>query len=255
MSKYKVFETRTISSESFSEIVKSAVEDWRTYALAILKDLENIPRKEMRLLGYFALIESIAQDVANYPERENQKAFTEFVLKYQTVCSFLKDVDPITLFYRVEHNINQQSSLDNFIDGSVYSPNDKIIRDKAKEIELTLKTVFGEEKSKRYINNHRYIDLLYRLRCKLSHEFSSSHIAMSKDAKEPYYMCCSRYYLKDAKIIQDDVWTFNIPIEFIKSLCENCISNYLDECLQTNRLPLPNNTLNRFCELSWYPKP
>lgn len=78
---------------------------------------------------------------------------------------------------------------------------------------------------------------------------------MSKDAKEPYYMCCSRYYLKDVKIIQDDVWTFNIPIEFIKSLCENCISNYLDECLQTNRLPLPNNTLNRFCELSWYPKP
>ena len=255
MSKYKVFETQAISKENFTEIVKTSVEDWRNYAMNIIKDSVNILSKELRLLCYFSLIECVAQDIANYPERENQKAFVDFVLKYQTVYSFLEDPDPITLFYRVEQHIGQQCSLNNFIDGSVYSPNDQIIREKAKEIEISLKSVLGEEKTKKYIKNHRYIDLLYRLRCKLSHEFSSSHIAISKNIKEPYYMCCSRYYLKDEKIVEDDVWTFNIPVEFVKTLCENCINNYLDECLQNKRLPLPNNTMNRFCELSWYPKP
>ncbi len=255
MSKYKVFETRTISNEDFTEVIKNSVEDWRTYAMNIIKDCEKISSKELRLLCYFSLIECVAQDVANYPERKNQKTFTEFVLKYQNAYSFLEEIDPITLFYRTEQYIGQILSLDNLVDGGVYSPNDQIIREKVKEIEIALITALGEEKTKTYLNNHRYVDLLYRLRCKLSHEFSSSHIAISKNIKEPYYMCCSRYYLKDKKLVKDDVWTFNITLEFVKTLCENCINNYLDECLNANSVPLPNNTMNRFCELSWYPKP
>lgn len=254
MNDYKEFETQSILHQPFAEIVNASIEDLRNFFTKIIDTVENIDSKPIKLLTYFSLIESIAQDVANYPLREQHIAFTNFVLKYQNSYTYLEDVDPVSLYYRTETYIGKEFNLNNLDDGMKYLPTHEIICKTTQKLKQKLISALGIERAKSYFQQHRYVDLLYRMRCGLSHEFSSSHIALSTIMQEPYYQNCSRYYLKNKKIFQDNVWKLNIPTTFIKKLCENCIENYLNECMINNTMPLPNNAMIRFCELSWYNK-
>lgn len=230
-----------------------------------LADLEKLPvgaegfkaefavqRLGTRIVGADFLIESIAQDVADYPDKQQQKTFVHFVLKYQSLYSYLETVDPITLFYHSEKEIGDKVNLNDFIDGSVYEPQDKFIRDKADSIKEALCDTLGVQNADKMVGKHRYVDLLYRLRCRVSHEFSHSHISINTFHKEPYYMSYNRTYVSKGKIVRDDVWQLQIPTQFVKDLCANCINNYLDECIKENVLPTANDSMERFCELSWY---
>lgn len=252
MGENKIFEMRAICDVEKSEFIKASVADYRIYVDNVIAQLESIEDRAVRMLCYFSLIECIAQDVADYPDKQQQKTFVDFVLKYQSLYSYLEAIDPVTLFYHLEKEIGDKVNLDDFVDGSVYEPQDKFIRDKADSIKETLRDAFGVQVANKMVEKHRYVDLLYRLRCRVSHEFSHSHISVNVFHKEPYYMSCSRTYVSEGKIVRDDVWQLNIPTQFLKNLCANCINNYLDECIKENVLPTANNSMERFCELSWY---
>lgn len=252
MGENKIFEMRAINDADKREFVKESVDDYRKYVDNVIFQLESVEDRAVRLLCYFSLIESIAQDVANYPDKQQQKTFVDFVLKYQSLYSYLEAVDPVTLFYHSEKEISDKVNLNDFIDGNVYEPQEKFIRDKADSIKGVLCDSFGAQNADKMVGKHRYVDLLYRLRCRVSHEFSHSHVSINTFHKEPYYMNCNRTYVSKGKIVQDDVWQLHIPMQFVKNLCVNCINNYLDECIKDNVLPTANDSMDRRCELSWY---
>lgn len=146
-----------------ADLVNDTVNDWRKYLNEVIDQLENVLSKQVRLLCYFLLMESIAQDIAHYPDRGQQKTFIDFVLKYQTMYSYLELIDPVTFFYHVEKYFDNAVDLSDFIEGSNYRPKDRLIRDKAVLIREALSEIVGEEKAHNIANKHRYVDLLYRL--------------------------------------------------------------------------------------------
>lgn len=254
MSQGKVFEMRAINDLTKDEFIITSIEDWRKYANQIMDDVEKVKFKQIKLLCYFSIIDSIAQDIVNYSSNKQQEIFTDFILKYQKGYDYLKLVDPITLFYHFEEELKDQLSLNDLIDGRIYNFNDGIIRQLYNRIYRILVNKNGKDQVNKNIKKHRYVDLLYRLRCKVSHEFSSDHTTKVDKFFKPYYINCNRTYLNVDRIIEDNVWELVFPIKFIKELCLNCINNYLDDCQKQKNLPLQNDVLNRMSRLSWYEK-
>ena len=140
---------------------------------------------------------------------------------FQNKYDFLEAVDPITLFYRVEDIIAPKVNLHNLVDGEIYFPKSKRISDKVLEIETELITKNGKEYADKKLKEHRYVDLLYRMRCRLSHEFSAPHISFSKVINEPSYINCSRQYVSNGRLVNDAVWQLRFPVGFVKDLCLN----------------------------------
>lgn len=249
----KIFEMKAINELTKDEFIQKSIDDWRNYANNIIEEVQNVKFKQIKLLSYFSIVESIAQDMANYPKMKQQKAFTDFVLKYQKGYDFLSFTDPITLYYRFEEELKEDVSLDEYLDdGGIYHFNCEALNKLIEKIRNTLLKTKSQDSINKIMLQHRYVDLLYRLRCKVSHEFSDNHISDFDVLLMPYYINCSRIYLKDNKIVNDEVWELRMPIRFIKELCLNCINNYLDECQKNKELPLENDTLNRKSQLSWY---
>ena len=236
------------------EIVKHSVNQYRKYVYSIFHQLDDIEPVIIKELCYFSIMESIAQDIQNYPTKRLQDVFTEFILKYQNRYDFLELLEPVTLFYRKEEELSKYINLDCITDGGIYFPEDNVIRHMANEIESVVneKLNYKGEKANKLLKNHRYVDLLYRLRCRLSHEFCESGTTESQFHDIPYYMNSYRMYVKDERIVSDNVWTMQVPVIFLKNLCINCIDNYLDDCVENVLLPIKNNNLDRICELSWY---
>lgn len=197
-------------------------------------------------------MERMVQEYDNYPQRCLQESFTKFVIQFQDKYDFLEKTDPITLFYRVEDVISSKITLEDMVDGEMYLPRSQIILDKAKEMRNELIRQKDEEYANKKMKEHRYVDLLYRMRCRVSHEFSALHISFSQVINEPTYIKCSRQYMKKGQLASDGVWQLRFPISFVRDLCLNCFENYLEYCLKKHISPNKNNGLDRFCELSWY---
>lgn len=253
MKKEKVFEIRAINNLTKDEFIQFAIDDWRNYVMKIIEEVDTVEFEQIKLLSYFSIMESIAQDIANYPLHDQQHAFKDFVLKYQKGYDFLEYVDPITLFYHCEEDIKEEITLECLDDETIYYFDDEKIRDVNDKIYSILVRLKGEQSTNKIIEKHRFVSLLYRIRCQVSHEFSNAYTTKRSDTK-PYYYSCSRYYLLNDKVVNDDVWKLRIPVNLVKELCLNCIENYLDECQKNGRIPLENNGLSRKCLLSWHIK-
>lgn len=146
MEKEEVFEVRAISDEEMKNFIKESVDEYRKYVETVIDRVENVNDRAVKLRCYFLLIESIAQDVANYPIGQQQKTFVDFVLKHQSLYSYLENVDPVTLFYHVEEKIDKKFDLHDFVDGGVYEPKDTFIRNQANIIKDVLSNIIRRKK-------------------------------------------------------------------------------------------------------------
>ena len=253
MSNEKVFEIKSMEYKDFNEFIADSVKDIRKYMMDKISDVENIKNDQIKLLCYFSLIESMAQDEAKYPYNGQQKAFTNFVIRYQDIYDFLEFIDPVTLYYHYQDELEMEVNLYDFIDdGGIYDIRDLNIRKLMEKTKIVLLQTKQVAEVNKMIEKHRYVDLLYRFRCLVSHEFSEEHASKSKIQDIPYYINSSRFYKIGESDIKDDVWQLRIPIIFIKKLCINCVNNYLDNCLKNKKLPMSNDTFARKSKLSWY---
>lgn len=252
MSENKIWDMEVILDHKVFDYVEYSVNSWREWIAKVTNEIEKIESKEIKLLTYFSILEMMAQEYENFPSNGLQGSFAKFVLEFQDKYDFLEATDPVTLFYRVEGIVASTVNLNNLTNGEIYYPNSKIISDKVCKIKNELIKQKGNEYTAKKLKQHRYVELLYRMRCRLSHEFSAPHISFSNVIEGPSYINCSRQYVSNGRLVSNNVWQLRFPVKFVKDLCMNCFENYLDYCLR-ERIPSDkNNGLDRLCELSWY---
>ena len=252
MSESHILNEEIVLEDMPFDFVEYAVSSWREWIGRTMTELEKVQVKEIKLLSYFSIIDMMAQEYFNFPAKGLQDFFTQFVLKFQDKYNYLGLTDPVTLYYRVENVISSHLTLNSLEDGEIYYPHTTVIREKVNEINKILETTKGTEYANKKLNEHRYVDLLYRMRCRLSHEFSAHHMSCNERTREPYYINCARKFVDKSIIVEDTVWQLLFPISFVKDLCLNCFDNYLNYCLTERVPPNTNNGIGRFCELSWY---
>ena len=220
-----------------------------------IESIKVIDDKRLQLLCLFALIESLAQEYSGYSRGMEGQKFTKFVSEFQNKWDFLEQIDPVTLYYDVYEHLDDDINLDFMIDGSVYRPMEVIESEMADKIiaYLELKMIPNIDTYKR---RHTYVNLLYKLRSKLSHELSTpgSNIPLRFGESEPlpYYISVSRLYSMNGEIVQDSIWELVVPVEFIEQLLKECLKNYLKFCEESERDPFLNNKFERKFRLAWY---
>lgn len=237
------------------EYIDSRIAEVQKHYEDRIKSINKIEEKYFQLLCLFSLIDSLAQEYSNYSRGQEQKKFTIFVLKFQNKWEFLEHTDPITFYYDVQEHLDDAINLDLLTEGNVYSPSYMIKSEMTEKI-VTCLEAKGLQNIDDYKRKHRYVDLLYKMRSKLSHELSTSGSVSPMGLGEleplPYYVSVSRVYSIDEAIIEDDIWELVVPVEFIEQLLKDCLGNFLDYCKETQRDPFSNNKFERKFRLAWY---
>lgn len=255
---------------------KKCVEEVREFLTQKLNEAYSIPNTTFQTICMFAVIDCLAQEYANYPPIKAKETFCSFVLQFQNKYDFLELVEPVTLFYDYEPKIRKTikySGLYEF-DSKLFhhelevsiedlkitlepTPIVEIIQSqKAEEILSIIESQDGEKAKKVYMEKHRFISLLYKMRSKAVHELSSlggeHKWEIENNNQLPYYREVSRMYVEDKSIVSDDVYELVIPNGFIYDLTLNCIENYLDYCINQKRQPFENNiNFKRKVDIAW----
>jgi len=238
------------------EYIAKRIDDVRKFVTNQIDVIQKMNQPIHQMLVLFPLLEAFAQEYANYPNgKESSKAFVDFILRFQRSYDFLNDVDPVTLFYDCEKELDGCVNLEGFSIGSIFFPTDSKIRDKTNEILACLEKRIPEKKDI-YINRHRYINLLYRLRSKLIHEMTTPFSIINEYFEDkfdiPQYWHRSLLFPEDGVVLQKDDWTLHIPVVFIEHLALECIDGFLQFCNEKQRDPASNNKVTRKFYLSWY---
>lgn len=237
------------------EYIKSRISEIQKHYEDLIESIRKIEEKYFQLLCLFSLIDSLAQEYSNHSRGQEQRKFTNFVLEFQKKWGFLECTDPITLYYDVQEHLNNATNLDFLTEGNVYSPAHMMKSGMTEKIVACLEAK-GLQNIDEYKRKHRYIDLLYKMRSKLSHELSTSGSVTPMGLGEveplPYYVSVSRVYSIDEEIVEDDIWELVVPVEFIELLLLDCLDNYLKFCKETQRDPFSNNKFERKFRLAWY---
>lgn len=242
---------KVIVGDTAVDYIEYSVNVWKEHISKLVDAVEKIEVKEIKLLTYCSILEMMAQEYNNFPIERLQDSFAKFVLKFQNKYNFLEKSDPITLFYREEQIIGSIVNLNDLEEKVIYYSDTKIISDKLDEIKNVLIEQKGKDYTEKKLKQHRYVELLYRMRCRVTHEFSAAHV-WETEMPEVFYVHCSRGYVSKGEWVEDEVWHLKFQVNFVKDLCLNCAENYLNYCLQNRIPPNKNNGLDRFCELSWY---
>lgn len=235
-----------------TEYRKKVDTDIRAWLASRIQIIDNIPDNYFKALCYFALIENFAQEYKNYLINGSSNVFCDFILKFNSSYSFLDKYDPVTLYYDFECQLKYSFDL-SFLEPNVYHPVDQVLPySKASEMADSLKSHVKHK----YIDRHKFVNLLYSLRSKLSHELYNQHTMLEADLylldEYPYYVSCSRSYENEGILVRDEIWDLVVPVGFIKNLALECINNYLDYSLTNKNDPFENNSLNRRSTKTWY---
>ncbi|MHC1695811.1 MAG: hypothetical protein AB9835_11205 [Eubacteriales bacterium] len=234
--------------------IDSRIDEIRNYYNDRIKSAKTIDDKYFQALCLYSLIDSLAQEYSNFSEKQQSKCFIDFALKFNKRFSFLNTIDPVTLYYDVQEHLNKEVNLDNIKSGYIYNPNEIIEFGISQKIIDDLKSKIPEKEVCKYINNHKYVNLLYKMRSKLAHESITPGYIFSLKGKMslPFYISSSMYDEINGNIYVHKFWELIIPIEFIENLLRECLENYLLFCKESKKDPLSYN-IRRKCILAWYP--
>lgn len=242
------------------------IELTRDFLKKELSSIDQITNPTMQLICMFSLMDSLAQERANYPW-DSKKAFCDFVLTHQKQCDYLECVEPVTLYYRVEDLIEKSVLIPGFppekeitLSSLGYlhvQPVRRIIASaKAQEILDYIAKRKGPKFAQKKKEEHEFISLIYRMRSKAVHEMSglgeNTSFIKHLMPQEPYYHDVGRGYVLDGDIVFDDICELVIPNAFIRNILQDCVDGYLDECEKKSRFPFENNSITRKYRLSWY---
>lgn len=210
-----------------------------------LSIIDNIEDYTFKFLCIFSLLENFAQEWAGYPIDKPSEVFEDFIHKYQKTYTFLKEIDPITLFYDFENELINNFSLDYLSNGCLYTPNNLIATGESNRIREYLLSIDDSSKMLKRIEQHKYIKLLYKMRSKVSHEqcgYMWAKVSSKWNEKLPSFISVGSHNVR---------WELGFPYNFVKQLTEECIKNFLEDRKEGNIDPFNNNTDDRKFRLSW----
>jgi len=251
------------------EDVQKNVSAFREHMYEQLSVADAINDDILQIICYFSMIDCMAQEQENYPVSSDRGVFCDFVLKHVRTYNYLSEVEPVTLYYRVEDSIDmvcllegfpkeKAISLDSLGNLGYRSVKDVMATGKSKEILDYIANKQGSVQSQKYAKEHRLIDLIYRMRSKATHELNGlgeeGNLQKKQGNLEPYYFDVGRMYVEGGNVVSDDVYELVIPNAFIRTILVECIEGYLDQCLRSQRVPFSNNDITRKHRLSWYDK-
>lgn len=220
----------------------SEVENWINERMC---EADKISDWKFRLLCYYSILDAFVQEYFNYDKEHNRVNFINFIRKYQSKYSFLDEVDPVTLYYHYKKEIADTTVL-NFMD-----KDKEYLVSEIQQIPnwRNIKGLLGDNKC----NKHKYIELMYQLRNKLVHEFTTPDGVMGinlydKGKTEPYYVSCEALEGNGNFVCY---WYLTFSPQFICDLTRNVINNYLTDCKKNNCDPFKNN-ISRKMRLAWY---
>ena len=262
LEKFKVYPTFDKEKYLLQEI-----EDARNFLNNELNIIDRIEDNTLQLICIFSLIDCLAQEYYNYPNRESKQAFCDFVIKYQKQCDYLEQIEPVTLYYRVEDCIDTKVMIDGFPPEKEVSlenlgwldavlVKDILKSNKSEEISNYLKRKYSEGSVENVLHEHKLISLIYRMRSKAVHEMSGLGESFMKMIdvfpNEPYYRDVSRLYVYEGNVVSDDVFELVIPNKFLRNILSDCIEGYLEDCKIDKHSPFSNNNISRLYRLSWH---
>lgn len=205
---------------------------------------------EFQMICLFSIIDSFAQEDSNYKSGKNQEKFGDFILKYQKSWSFLEKIDPVTLFYDAKNELKKKDYLNCLMDGIYRDVNDVFEKQIDNSIIADLRSnKVKDEQINRYIKHHKFSNLLYQIRNKISHELSDNSHSFLSDSPwhtVPYYTEVSNFRTNNHYL------SLIIPISFMRDLVNECCGNYLNDCLTKKIMPFGNDTDARKSKLCWY---
>jgi hypothetical protein len=247
--------------------IAKRITEARAYLNNELTIIDGVTDVTLQLICLFAMIDCLAQEQASYP-RNSKKAFCDFVLAHQKQCDYLEEVEPITLYYHVEDDIDYVVKISGFppekevtIDDLGYLYGDKVKtvlkKGKAQEILQYIEQKKGADAATKLAQEHQMISLLYRMRSKAVHEMSGLGEVWHNEGKhmmptEPYYRDVGRGYVQGEELISDNAIELVIPNVFIRNILADCIEGYLEDCKIAKRFPFSHNHMTRKSKLSWY---
>ena len=208
----------------------------KEYYNSIIKDSELSENYIIRKLTILALTDSLAQEYYNY-KGTNSSIFENFVMKMVKKYNYLKEIDIVSLYYDNKILFDSNNLTLNFLEDSYeYSPNQII-----NESHYTLMINFAKRKGIK-INKYSYINLIYKYRSKIVHEFrllGSNFKSMQKYNDITYL---SYGFNNKTR------WEINIPYQFLKNILDECLENFLLDRLKNNQDPFVNSK----SYLNWY---
>ncbi len=210
-----------------------------------LDDIEKMGCYKLKTLCIMALLEQYAQSYNDEKKKSNSQKFTDFVSTFSK-NKIIKLYDPVTLSYeynRCSKNAKYDLALPS-CERPIHITND-ILKSKVRELE----SLINSEKAlncTRLLSKHQIVALLYRYRCKLSHEFKSPSVIWEDEQALDVPFVTEVTIIGEKKRITR--WELRLPYKFIKNIITDTVNNYLDNCIQKGVLPFSNNQQY----LDWY---
>lgn len=237
-----------------------------------LVDIACLKSHILREVCLFSIIEGLAQDYSNYPKNHDQDVFVDYLLEFNKSHTFLKEIDPVTLYYRVEAYFSAkdrekfETKLDDILRFNRMDINSVINNHLVEEIFSYLGKNITEYQALELKKQHRFVNLMYRLRCKLSHENQSpggtGQYQTSLVGELPYYERMSLVFRKEADEAPTKriYWQLVMSEKFLVDALNSCLENHLEDCKKRGVRPFENNASRVSMFMSWYdpdsfPKP
>lgn len=214
------------------------VQRLKEVTLMRIHEIEKLDSYLFRNICLFSIVEQYAQDNGGYG-RKNTDMMNNFLTSYSK-DDLLTKFDAVTLYYHNQELLDDKGINLNYL----HKYKNPIVKS-SEIVDLAETETIINNCDKKY--NHTYSNLIYKFRCKLSHELNSPSTIWEDDqlTNEPFYSFVS-------PIPDDGVpswrWQLHFPYEFLKTTFINSIFTYLDDCIEKNKRPfekLPNY-------LHWY---
>ena len=212
--------------------IREDIDQYITYFKAQNQQIATVAHPTFKKVLYLIEIDTLSRAALPRVSGNRQR-----VVQFIDVCSNWGDKDKVSAvqlkFALEENGILSGQLYDSVIQrinswayGRIMRPND----------DLTFGEAQGQSapSESKYVNDARYVELLYTYRNHLLHEFREPGYGMDLGAdlpSTPYYLGVDRLSTGEGS------WELVFPVQFLRDLCEECINGLEAQLSRNNQNP------------------
>jgi len=211
--------------------IRDDIDQYITYFKAQNRQIATVAHPTFKKVLYLIEIDTLSR--AAFPRVSGNR---QRVVQFIDACSSWNDknkVSAVQLKFALEENgiLSGQlydfaiQRIESWAYGRIIRPND----------DLTFGEAQGQSTASesKYVNDARYVELLYTYRNHLLHEFREPGYGMDLGIDLP----STPYYLVMDRLNGQSSWELVFPVQFLRDLCEGCINGLEAQLSLTNQNP------------------